>query len=140
MGRDQCGDAVESHRPQRAGATPRGLGVQNGCHWQSGPLGVAYDVLPQVLPSDQMVAVAEGVASEQGAKVTFKTVDLGGGHSLFEAIGPTGPVGGVSILLGDREMAILVTPAAGKDPGQVAIDVAKAFNAVSDRLPPAPKI
>ena len=119
----------------------------NGCHWGTpdGSASVSYDVLPMAGSVDAMISSIQSAAASQSRKITFIKVDLGNGHTGLESVidGSTAPFasGTVDLFLPpDRYAAIITLLPATSDAASITLNVAKAFSAVADTLPAAPKM
>ena len=117
-------------------AKPSGTGGLNGCSWLAGSNGVAYDVVHQLFPTDRMSAILKNSANGAGSDATI--TDLGGGQSIVIIPGIGGGNASIALLLGDRQVDIIVTLNGDKDPTPLLLPIAKAFNAVAGALPPPP--
>lgn len=116
---------------------------KNGCHWGTadGASSVSYDVLPMTGTADSMIARINNAA---GGSITASKVDLGNGHpgAIFIIPG-SGSVAAAMVdlfLPPDRYAAIVTALPLSSDAGTITLNIGKAFSAVADTLPGAPKI
>jgi hypothetical protein len=94
---------------------------------------------------DDMISAVQSAAAGQAGKITFTKVDLGSGHAGLQGIvdisGAPFASGTVDLFMPPDRYAVIVTllPATS-DAATITLNIAKAFSAVADTLPAAPKM